>query len=81
LNITKRRVRRFTEAGRIAVEHAIVGHNGERIALYHADDVATLALELCDLPPYVRAEIADRPKPTREPLFNARHCKNPRNSI
>ncbi len=64
LDITTRRLRRLTEAGRIAVEYATVGRNDERMPLYHADDVSNLALELCDLPPYI-----PRPKLTREPLF------------
>jgi hypothetical protein len=63
LDITKPQLRRLTEAGRITVEYATVCRD-ERLPLYHADDVSNLALELCDLPPYI-----PRPKLTREPLF------------
>jgi hypothetical protein len=68
LDITKPQLRRLTEAGRITVEYATVCRD-ERLPLYHADDVSNLALELCDLPSYVRDDLADRPKPIRELLF------------
>jgi hypothetical protein len=70
LDIPKKRLKQLTQAGRIPVEHATVGRD-ERIALYHADDVSELALELCDIPPYMRAELATRPTIRRRELFGS----------